>query len=165
MDRNWSMTNRVRILHYNDVIMRAMASQITSLTIVYPKFFQAQIKENIKAPRHGPCAGNSPVTGEFPTQRISNAENVSTWWRPHVWDIKHASANWLRVHDDHIIWKRFPHYWLFVREMCQIIPPGYLCIPFDIFHKMTVTLLVSFCWCFSWHILAETKCCATTING
>ena len=29
----------------------------------------------------GLCAGNSPVTGEFPTQRASNAENVSIWWR------------------------------------------------------------------------------------
>ena len=33
--------------------MGAMASQITSLTIVYsPVFIQAQIKETIKAPRH-----------------------------------------------------------------------------------------------------------------
>ena len=29
------------------------------------------------------CAGNSPVTGEFPAQRVSNAENVSIWWRHH----------------------------------------------------------------------------------
>ena len=28
--------------------------------------------------------GNSPVTGEFPTQRASNAENVSIRWRQHV---------------------------------------------------------------------------------
>ena len=34
--------------------MGAMASQITSLTIVYAPFIQAQIKENIKAPRHLP---------------------------------------------------------------------------------------------------------------
>ena len=27
--------------------------------------------------------GNSPVTGEFPAQRASNAENVSIWWRHH----------------------------------------------------------------------------------
>ena len=27
----------------------------------------------------GPCVGNSPVTGEFPTQRASNKENVSIW--------------------------------------------------------------------------------------
>ena len=28
--------------------------------------------------------GNSPVTGEFPTQRASNVSNVSIWWRHHV---------------------------------------------------------------------------------
>ena len=31
----------------------------------------------------GLCAGNSPVTGEFPAQMASNAENVSIWWRHH----------------------------------------------------------------------------------
>ena len=59
-----------------------MASQITSLTSLQP-FIQAQIKENIKAPRNLP-AGNSPVTDEFPAQMASNAENVSIWWRHHV---------------------------------------------------------------------------------
>ena len=29
----------------------------------------------------GLCAGNSPVTGEFPAQMTSNAEIVSIWWR------------------------------------------------------------------------------------
>ena len=29
----------------------------------------------------GLCEGNSPVTGEFPAQRTSNAENASIWWR------------------------------------------------------------------------------------
>ena len=29
------------------------------------------------------CAGNSPVTGEFPAQMASIAENVSIWWRHH----------------------------------------------------------------------------------
>ena len=28
-------------------------------------------------------AGNSPGTGEFPTQMASNAENISIWWRHH----------------------------------------------------------------------------------
>ena len=37
------------------------------------------------------CAGNWPVTGEFPTQRASNAENVSIWWRHHdVWLTTHC---------------------------------------------------------------------------
>ena len=31
----------------------------------------------------GRCAGNSPATGEFPTEMASNAENVSIWWRHH----------------------------------------------------------------------------------
>ena len=31
----------------------------------------------------GLCEGNSPVTGEFPAQMASNAENVSIWWRHH----------------------------------------------------------------------------------
>ena len=45
-------------------------------------FVQAQIKENIKAPRHCPlCEGNPAVTGEIPAQRASNAENVSIWRR------------------------------------------------------------------------------------
>ena len=30
------------------------------------------------------CGGNSPLTGEFPAQRASNAENVSIWWRHHA---------------------------------------------------------------------------------
>ena len=31
------------------------------------------------------CAGNSPVTGEFPAQMASNAEKLSIWWRLHVY--------------------------------------------------------------------------------
>ena len=41
----------------------------------------AQIKENTKAPRHWPLWGES--TGGFPTQRTSNAENISISWRHH----------------------------------------------------------------------------------
>ena len=38
-------------------------------------FIQTQIKEIIKVPRHWHlCAGNSPVTGEFPAQMASNTE-------------------------------------------------------------------------------------------
>ena len=37
--------------------MTTMASQITSVTVVYQSFIQTQIKENIKAPRHWPLCG------------------------------------------------------------------------------------------------------------
>ena len=56
--------------------MGAIASQITSLTIVYSIVIHTQVKENIKAPRHS-------GTGEFPAQLASYAENVSIWWRHH----------------------------------------------------------------------------------
>ena len=63
--------------HYNDVIMGAMASQITSLTIVYSSVYSGADKKTSKLRVTGLGAGNSPVTGEFPAQRASNAENVS----------------------------------------------------------------------------------------
>ena len=43
--------------------MSAIASQITSLTIVYSTVYSG---------------------GEFPAQMSSNAENVSIWWRHHA---------------------------------------------------------------------------------
>ena len=54
--------------------MTTMASQFTSLTVVYSI---VQIKENIKAPRHWPLRGEFTGIGEFPAQMASNAENVS----------------------------------------------------------------------------------------
>ena len=72
VDSTWWNWNELWC-HYSDVIMGTMVSQITSLTIVSSK------------PRiTGLCAGNSPVTCEFPAQMASNAENVSIWWRHHV---------------------------------------------------------------------------------
>ena len=59
--------------------MGAMAPQITSLTI-----FRRRSKKTSKLRVTGLCVGNSPVTGEFPAQMASNAENVSSWWRHHV---------------------------------------------------------------------------------
>ena len=43
--------------HYDDVIMGAIASQITSLTIVYPSVYSGADQSNIKAPRHWPLCG------------------------------------------------------------------------------------------------------------
>ena len=68
--------------HYNDVIMGAIASQITSLTIVYSIVYsRRRPKKTSKLRVTGLCARNSPGTSKFPAQRVSNAENVSIWWR------------------------------------------------------------------------------------
>ena len=78
----------------------------------------------------------TPVTGEFPAQRASNAKDVSILWRHHAyWNLKMViflitiyhfyflpdnPAHWRRwilpaFHDDVIKWKHFPRYWPFVR--------------------------------------------------
>ena len=65
-------------IHYTDVIMSAIASQITSLRIVYSTvLFRRRSKKTSKLRVAGLCEGNSPGTGEFPAQIASNAENVS----------------------------------------------------------------------------------------
>ena len=65
--------------HYGDVIMGAIASQITSLN----RLFRRRSKKTSKLRVTGLCAGNSPGTGELPAQMASNAKNVSIWWRHH----------------------------------------------------------------------------------
>ena len=45
---------------------------------------KTQITETSQLRVNGLCVGNSPGTGEFPTQMASNAENVTIWWRHHA---------------------------------------------------------------------------------
>ena len=56
------------MLTYNiDVTMTAMASQITGVSIVCSTYYSSKLRVT------GLCGGNSPVTGGFPAQRVSNA--------------------------------------------------------------------------------------------
>ena len=50
----------------------------------YHKMLWIASKKTSKLCVTGLCAGNSPVTGEFPAQMASNAETFSIWWRHHV---------------------------------------------------------------------------------
>ena len=81
--------------HYSDVIIGAVASQITSLTIVYSSVYSGADQKKIsKVLVTGLWVGNSPVTGDFPAQMASNAENVqfhdivilivTSWWAWHI---------------------------------------------------------------------------------
>ena len=58
--------------------MSKIVSKITSLTIVNSTVYSS------KPCVTGLCAGNSPVTGEFPAQMSSNAVNISMWWRHNI---------------------------------------------------------------------------------
>ena len=68
--------------HYSDVIMITMTSQITGVLIVYSTVCSGTDQRKTSKFRvTSRYEGNSPVTGEFPIQRASKAENVSIWWR------------------------------------------------------------------------------------
>ena len=48
------------------------------------RLFKRRSKKTSKPRVTGLCAGNSPMTCEFPAQRASNAENDPIWWRHHA---------------------------------------------------------------------------------
>ena len=54
------------------------------LDCLFNRLFRWRSKKTLKLRRTGLCEGNSPVAGEFPSQKASNAENVSVWWRLHA---------------------------------------------------------------------------------
>ena len=69
--------------------MSAMGSQITSLTIVYSIVYSGADQrkhQSYASLAFSLCGEFTAVTGEFPAQTASNAENVSIWWRHHVLD-------------------------------------------------------------------------------
>ena len=66
-----------------------VASQITSLTIVYSTVYSGvdQRKHQRSALLAFVRRIHPSVTGEFPAQKASNAENISIWWRHHIYDL------------------------------------------------------------------------------
>ena len=73
---NWAQLGT--ICHYGYVIMDTIASQITSLKIVYSTVYSdAHQRKHQSSASLAFFVGNSPGTGEFPAQMASNAENVS----------------------------------------------------------------------------------------
>ena len=61
------------IFHYRAVIMGAMTSRITTHMIVYSTVYSGSDQRTSKLRVTGLCERNSPVTGEFPAQMVSNA--------------------------------------------------------------------------------------------
>ena len=84
-----SQRDDVMTWHYSDVIISAMASQITSLTIVYSIVYSGRSKENQSSASLAFVRGihrwqvNPPPPTHTHTQRTINEENVSIWWRHH----------------------------------------------------------------------------------
>ena len=87
--------------HYNDVIINAMASQITNPTIVYSSvysLFRRKTKKTSKLRVTGLCWGWFSGDRWISRIRASNAENVSIWWRHHVFfGPKMLRMYWFRI--------------------------------------------------------------------
>ena len=54
------------------------------------RLFRRRSKKTSKLIAIGLCVGNSPLTGEFPAQRASNAENVTIGWLHHGQSLRHC---------------------------------------------------------------------------
>ena len=81
----WISGRYTSTFHYDDVIMSAIASQITSLTIVY-----SIVYSDADQRYHQSSASLAFVWGihrgpvNSPQEMASYAENVSIWWRHHA---------------------------------------------------------------------------------
>ena len=78
------------------------------------RLLRRRSKETSKLRVTGLYEGNSPVTGEFPAQRASNAENVSIWWRHHEISSDHNINSLL-----HGASYRQPHKWSFQKSLLK----------------------------------------------
>ena len=74
------------------------ASQITIPSIVCSTVCSGADKRKHQSSLTDLCEGNLPVTGEFPSQWASNAENVSIWWRHHYFLIAISNMTYCFVH-------------------------------------------------------------------
>ena len=104
------------------------------------RLFKRRSKNTSKLRVTGLCEGNPPVNGGFPSQRASNAENASIWWRHHAFTAcvtydfcakmtdhraKNCTLDWTETWTpfDHLLIKSFEHISKpFGRvQMCQIV--------------------------------------------
>ena len=72
--------NRLVLYHYSEVIMMAIASQITGISIVYSTICSGAYQ---RKHQNSVSLGFVPCDEWIPTKRASNAENFSIWWRHH----------------------------------------------------------------------------------
>ena len=91
---NWYFNNRIALI-FREIASISLNITVTSKwarwrlkspasQLLTQPFIQAQIKENIKAPRHWPLWGEFTGDQWIPhTKGQLNAESVSIWWRHH----------------------------------------------------------------------------------
>ena len=116
-DRNERLVTGSYSNHYNGVIMGTMASQITSLTLVYSTVYSGADQR-----KHQSSASLAFVRGihRWPVNSLRKWP-VTRKMFPFDDVIMAIGCSWYTVlmvyddHDDVIKWKHFPRYWPFVR--------------------------------------------------
>ena len=91
--QNWISSNFIlkcsrgtfSVWHYGDIIMGAIASQITSLTIVYSTVYSDAYQ------RKHQSSASLAFDRWIPRTKGSSAENISIWWRHHELVTFHAN--------------------------------------------------------------------------
>ena len=71
-------------IHYSDVMMNTMESEITGVSIVY-----ATVCSDVDQRKHASSASLAFMREFHWLQRASNAPNVSIWWRHWPWNMLH----------------------------------------------------------------------------
>ena len=92
MEQTYNFNNNMYIYNINFIMLirtlgtvalqwrhneRDGVSNHRRLDCLLKRLFRRRSKKTSKVRVTGLCEGNSPVTGEFPAQRASNAENAS----------------------------------------------------------------------------------------
>ena len=75
------------------------------LDCLFNRLFRRRSKKTSKLLVTGLCEGNPHANSGFPSQRASNAENVSIWWRHHEFD-----SNWTYVYSWGSNWQSIIHH-------------------------------------------------------
>ena len=90
--------------------MNVIGSQITGHLVVCLTAYADPHKKKWKSALLALCEGNSPVIGEFPTQRASNAEKASILWSHHVMLVTTTGATGIILADQMNPLQRIHHY-------------------------------------------------------
>ena len=119
--------------------MSKIASQITSLTIVYSTVYSDP--DQTKHQSSASLAFVREIHGEFPAQMASNAENVSIWWRHHV-----ARFHYLLRRRTHLKKENMPSgVFSWIHYLRKIIDQIALPVPREALKRLVV-IICSFIW-------------------
>ena len=129
---------RYQAFHYIDVIMTTMASQITSLTVVYSIVYSGADQRKHQSSASLAFVRGIHRVGEFPAQMASKAENVSIWWRHHdlkkcwlldgttgnrfQWNLNQYAKLFIQENEfEYDVWKCTPFYFVTTFEVWEWI--------------------------------------------